>query len=356
MTSDFNWNDAAIAELCSFWRPDEAITIPSCLVDYVNHRNSDAALTRFMQRSRVTPYLWFCFTKTLSDGTSSSSVRDFGRPSFSDESLTALWSLAFLDNCLRLRTTSLHMLNILDTISKAEPSPISVSVVALVKHRILWTLYLALKNSDTKAVAMELAESLEDALFPAPAISSMEDIRAPSLMKTRIGEARIRVLADLLEHSASFPLPYRLVDAVGIITQRIPRDSVQNTDQIRLATAIEAIFASGDTPELMHTIILSSLWDSYTEMHSSGLCQWLDDPIARQTLKDTFTKYVRTITPSQLESSTVHRRLGAIIRGLDIQHRDVRYSSGNAQGPSVSQAHTGAASQHEAISSTDTGN
>jgi hypothetical protein len=68
MTSDFNWNDAAIAELCSFWRPDEAITIPSCLVDYVNHCNSDAALARFMQRSRVTPYLWFASQKPCPTG------------------------------------------------------------------------------------------------------------------------------------------------------------------------------------------------------------------------------------------------------------------------------------------------
>jgi hypothetical protein len=190
-------------------------------------------------------------------------------------------------------------------------------------------LYLEVNNSETEAAATELTKSVSAILLPDSAISSTESIDLRSLMKNRIGDARIRVLAEVLEHSTSFPLPHRVIDTVRTIAEDVPKYPVQDTYQIRLVTAIDAIFASGSAPELMHTIILSNLWDSYAEMHSGGLW-WLDDPLARQTSKDTFLKYDKTITSPQPGLSTVHRRLCAVIRGLDIWHRDIRHRSENA--------------------------
>jgi hypothetical protein len=347
MVSGFHWSDEAIARLCYFWRPDEPLAIPSTIIHYLNNRNSDPALSRFMQQSRIASPLWHCFAKTLWEGSLS-----FDEKCSSEQLLTALWTLAFLDN--RLHTASHHMLNILDAISTIEPSHISVAVVALVKHQIMrgiQGLYLEVNNSETETAATELTKSVRAILLPDSAISSTEGIDLRSLMKNRIGDARIRILSEVLEHSTSFPLPHRVIDTVRIIAEDVPKDPVQDTYQIRLVTAIDAIFASSSAPELMHTIILSNLWDSYSyaEMHSGGLW-WLDNPLARQTLKDIFLKYDKTITSPQPESSTVHRRLCAVIRGLDIWHHDVQHRSENAaneQGSSVQPAslrtHTGIA-------------
>jgi hypothetical protein len=311
--SGFNWKDTAIAELCSFWRPENPVTIPSCIIHYINHRNSDAALKHFARRSRIMPYLWSCFPKTLSQGASLCFNEDLKQRSSSEDLLTSLWAMAFFDDSLHLKSAPLYE-DLIEAISVSEFPHISVSATALIKYRILQALHLKLDDSSL-ALAMELINSL-NLLFPADtAILPLKAQPSLSAMQHRIGEAKLHVLAEFLQHCSSNTLPYKAVETVGVIAEGMPLGPVHKTHQIRLATGIEAVFASNSSTDLMNTIISSSLLE-IAELQPYWVDPWLDDPLARQKLRLAFEKYEQVLATSNPDACPNRTRLRAIVDKL----------------------------------------
>ncbi|KAJ6592774.1 hypothetical protein B0H19DRAFT_1365127 [Mycena capillaripes] len=312
----FHWNDTAIAELCSFWRPDNPEVIPSCIIYYMNHRGSDAALTHFARRSRITPYLWACFPKTLAQGASLSYNENLGERSSSEELVTSIWALALVDDFLHLKHAALFE-SLLDIIPTAGSLRSSVSAVALIKYRILRALYSKLKDPNTQTRAMELVDSFQSSLFPTEtAILDPETERAPVLMEQRIGEAMIHLLADFIGRCYPTSLPYKAVETVRAMTQAVPMGLVHKAHQIRLATAIEGAFTPNTSSDLMNAIISSNFLNirdipSYRDW-------WLNDPVARETLRLAFMSYEEVLKSSGPDASSLRIRLST----LSLSQRD----------------------------------
>ncbi|KAJ7657736.1 hypothetical protein DFH06DRAFT_1197022 [Mycena polygramma] len=152
-------------------------------------------------------------------------------------------------------------------------------------------------------------------------------------------EARLALIAEYLECCASNLLPYNAVKTVYKLTRQMaPREPVHPTHQLRLANSIQPMsFAVENSTELSQAIMHSDCWKIYatgrkTEkkvtLHRNKLNEagwgrwpwpWLDDPIARQKVKQVFTDYETKLTASG-DSPDILARLQFILEGIDSWH------------------------------------
>jgi hypothetical protein len=301
---DFQWIDNIVAELCSFWKPLRPQTIPSAIVYYLTHRNSEAVLKVVLQGSGIMPYLRSAFSSILSIDQHSSS-----------ELLPSLWVLAISDD-FAAREAAQPYREILAVIS-TENSPPAQSTTSLIKTGLLSGLS-AYSRIDSEAVWRSILP--EDTAIP---LSDPLDISALHL-NPRITEAKIHVLAEFLEYCTSDELPYEAVATLRTISDTVPGTSIHKAHQIRFTTSIRAIFASARSTDLMKAIVISSPLDTYAEIPVDGIIAprfpWLDEPIARQALKEAFRNYDEIFTTDNPESPPIRTRMRAILEGLDAWH------------------------------------
>ncbi|KAJ7864184.1 hypothetical protein B0H13DRAFT_2069630 [Mycena leptocephala] len=184
---EFQWSDNI---------PLNPQTIPSAIVYYLTHRNSEAVLKLVLQGSGIMPYLRSAFSCILT-------------------LLPSLWALAISDDFEA------------PAISK-ENSPSAQSTTALIKTGLLSGF-----EADTR--------------IP---LSDPFDLSALRL-NTQITEAKMHVLVEFLEYCTSDELPYEVVATFRKISD--------TTHQIRFATNIRAIFASARSTDLMNAIVISKI-------------------------------------------------------------------------------------------------
>ncbi|KAJ7617700.1 hypothetical protein DFH06DRAFT_1342847 [Mycena polygramma] len=324
--SEFLWRDTAIMELCFFWRPETIIAIPSCMISYLNERNSNSVLTQFAGRSRITPYLLSCFPYTMSEGASLSMHEDISHRSSPEQVLTSLWNLAASDDLRHIQNAVLYQ-GLLEAVSTTRFHAISVSLLALIKYRILRLAYFGLRRSEARPKAVEVLNSVNWFLLPTDTTSgSREHESSNASMQGRFDEAIVHLLAEFLEQCCSqgMPAPYKAAETLGIIALGPPfvpvirtqgplttSAAVHQSHQIRLATVIQDIFSANGF-DFMKTLKNALISSSFLD-HPS----WrFSDPVAREILRTVFSHHEETSASSNPE---VMLRVRAILNGLDTE-------------------------------------
>jgi hypothetical protein len=330
---DVQWGDGIISELCSLWRPEGVVAIPGAILNYLNHRKSEAALMRVVWDSGIGVYLWTRFPTTISERASHSRTpRNSDRP---DEVITSLWVLASLNYVDYSPRAPLYE-SVLNAISMQGLSRTSASVVALVNKRILEELSLNIFVNNDATVGEVIASFTHDLFRTDTAIQipdnwrleqTTDGVSASQLMKYRINEAEIHVLAEFTDSCNLQELPHRAVETLTIIAaDTTPRASIHKTHQLRMANAVVALFANNRLNKLLNTILHSSFLDFYADSSTAASpnvwgIPWLDDPTARGSIKESFLGYEQRLALSSTEDSPpTLARLRAIVRGFEICH------------------------------------
>ncbi|KAJ7657729.1 hypothetical protein DFH06DRAFT_1131502 [Mycena polygramma] len=332
--------NTALKSLLSVWQAADVECIPRAVIVFLNGTESDWTLKRAFLKDTET-HLWKSFPRTLVAGTLEPATFPFAFPStFPPPSLkevfTALWRLAYIGVDIRFKAyiqpSHLYSLeSVLKTISNA---------AALLKIQLL----RRLRDSETGA---EFGGD-RHTLPMGPTNSSVENpygmvendepaaLVVRILQTKRIFEASVDLVAEYLEHCATDELPYNALETWEKVTYYLPpQGPVHSTYQLRLATSVKTIFAAGRFNDLLNRIVNCSCWVIYAEGHKTeegpgtdreGLDTlrrpWLDDPVARQTIRESFTGHAAKLS---LAGDSPHSlaRLRDILRGIDTLHREV---------------------------------
>jgi hypothetical protein len=354
--TDITKLDTCISELVSLWSPIDTACIPDAIILFLNRRESESVLEMvFLAEKNTEIRLWNHFPRTLSEGASDPPIELQNPLTLRREDLfTALWRLAslkldadFFDDDDNSHLASIE--SVLEALSTTESAfaHITYSIVALLKMQIIRMIpshgskTLVEAGLNHRVFPTETAIEIPDEINTAQETDEIWETWAMSSFKrNRISEASIYFLAEYLEHCTSDVLPYNAVQTLDKVTFYLLNSAIHHTHQLRLANSVQAIFAVAQSTELLNGIINSQCWSLYADGpkteeqlrahreevdsgHPFVLWPWLDHPIARQTIEDTFTKYKKQLMPSadSLELATV-TRLQNILQGLKSWHAE----------------------------------
>jgi hypothetical protein len=261
--------------------------------------------------------------------------------------LTALWRLASLPGTpnvapaqylISLQQTQKALWETLGTSPDKHLSEITTSIILLLKFRIVSAQFVSDNGTITDALAC-----FRDPIFPVDTAITIPDkvlmanaerrISAPywlalyQSMACRKDEARIMFFAEFLERCSSDSLPYEAVETIGNIVIEPPKGPVHPKHQIRFAHSIHATFVAHGATELLAAVIDSGCWDLYAEepngkrdmADSNDRWPWVNNPGARQKLKETFAEYAEILNDS-IEPPAVLTRVQYIHQGLSAWH------------------------------------
>jgi hypothetical protein len=270
-----------------------------------------------------------------------------------EDSFTALWRLTYLTvhddfvnlpNALRLASLE----SVLKSLSTTESqfAYISHSIIALLKLKISKefryfrprTVAEALSGLNHYIFPTETAISIPSEFHMQETEETWEEWTFYDLQRQRISEASFDIVAEYLEHCTTDILPYNAVKTLDSITYYLPPETaIHPTHQIRLANSVHSVFAAGrfEDSELLNEIINSSCWTLYAEGHKTEeqvrvhlekanfgerrIWPWLDNPAARQKVKDAFTDYEKKLMLAT-DSDLPNTRLQTILQGIKSWH------------------------------------
>ncbi|KAF7367077.1 hypothetical protein MSAN_00967100 [Mycena sanguinolenta] len=338
-TLKMSWIEDSILELLFLWQPDDTYHVPSGVIELLNHWPSvlshpddDSLLSTEDIKSR----LWDCFRGILLSQVSA----------VPQEYLTAMWQLACIGlfRYVTIDSSQYPGESTLDALSMVEsPFPlITCSVIALLKAQVLSGL--------TSRTTRMMAKALNHHLFPADSgmqllgelpptegpieLSLEQQTMIAALVRHRVAEARLDILAEYLENCSSDVLPFKVVETVSQIFDQ-PRDTfsstlqarIHQTHQLRLANSIHSIFTGQQkSVELRDGIVNCMIWDFYANNNHAAspllpnFRAWLDNPAAQRKIRDAFTEYETEFT-TESSGQRVLQRLQRILRGIDFWHR-----------------------------------
>ncbi|KAJ7926634.1 hypothetical protein B0H13DRAFT_1972430 [Mycena leptocephala] len=291
-SEDPSWLDEILRIIMSHWRPAETDghTLPSALIHYINARNSHSAVVAAIVAVPLTT--WTAIPASIRG-------RRPGRGGGGlEELLTALWTVFDCVNGILQDLTNLE--EVLETISKADCPSVTPSLVALVKFTLLNTLVFPRHGftPDTRLIRHEYAV-----------------------------QGQLHILTEFFESCLSSELPFKAAETVGVIGTLTPRSAIHPAEQMRFAKAIENMFNTcadrTEEPLMLYAVINISAFDVYSLGHESATgstvrFQWLDDPEARQLVKETLQRYLHKL--STADRLPLARRVQLIIAQLDTLH------------------------------------
>ncbi|KAF7344906.1 hypothetical protein MVEN_01653000 [Mycena venus] len=306
-----DWITRSISALLSFWRPEHITPIPRAILRLLNGMDSEVALKDTMRDGLgIELALWRNFPSTLLSR------------KWSLQSTTALWRLASLNLNPSIPDDSrlVYLNSVLDTVTQTNSAGhISRSIIALVKLQAVDELSIARNITVERALSVFNHRLLpEDTANPIPEHTidrnSAESTRISDsqwnildrVMGWRKTEAGIVVLAEFLEHCGTEPLPYKAVETLNKMNSNIiPFKVIHPRHQVRLASAIEGVFAATQftDSQLLTGVINCVCWSLYAMNLGRPLTSrdpawvpWLDDPAAWRKIKDIFTQYERRLS------------------------------------------------------------
>ncbi|KAJ7137411.1 hypothetical protein C8R43DRAFT_1238928 [Mycena crocata] len=337
---DHSWN--LIVQLIQYWNPAETdgqIGFPGKLMQYMNECNDSVIWNRFC--SAFPRSAWATFTITISDGPWEIVEDDAGIPPL-ELTLTFLWN--FLGS-LRLNTPMDgdlgNMEAILHAISRAQAASITQSVVAVVKLTALQIIHFSYWETavpDRMARFWHPILPSDTAIQEANTKLNMDENQLgeeahpnpfPKFIDQRWQEGLLHVTIELIESCLSKDLPSMVDQALRRIGNFEPNSNFLPNHQMRFAMAIKNL---SDTwidadHEGATTILLSipslKLFNAYrpSTVRVPRLLAWMDNPEARNLIKEAFTTYLGKI-PS--EYSELFRE---ICTNLDLLHPESRQCS-----------------------------
>ncbi|KAJ7692280.1 hypothetical protein B0H17DRAFT_1200614 [Mycena rosella] len=156
---------------------------------------------------------------------------------------------------------------------------------------------------------------------------------AHNLLAARVEEARIAVLSEFLDLCDADEEPYKAIATLERI-DIIPTSPVHPAHQLHLARSIEGVFKRVHLQDLQRAIVYARIWDSYDNSEpsdsvaSSDTFPWLTDPLARQSLRRTFSAFVTELSCwDDVEAPAVLSRLRTVVKELDPEDGSVLHGS-----------------------------
>ncbi|KAJ7207607.1 hypothetical protein GGX14DRAFT_455854 [Mycena pura] len=261
-TKNMGWIDEIVRQLCSLWRPSEAVCIPSAIIRYFRSQKDDAVLKALLRETGLKTYLWLSLPITLSHGASERhEIHTLAQHASLDEILQVIWrmaSLAVYDGPSSASTFE----SVIQALSQAKSS-ITFSTTAMVKCNILHHLY--------QWTATEINELLPTETAFVASGSASED--SFFILRKRVPEARICGMRGLLNHSRGL---------------------------------LEALMQC----DIFH--VYAGVPENYERRPRHA---WLENPLARGQIKITLSTFA-----SGLPQGSVLTRVNTIIQGLDVLH------------------------------------
>ncbi|KAF8199323.1 hypothetical protein K438DRAFT_1717594 [Mycena galopus ATCC 62051] len=351
------WIQHSIDKLICLWEPDWAThRIPDGVIVILNHLRFRPVWNPSVHRLKI--HLWDCFRRDLSSRLTH----------MQQEYFTAMWHLISfgLTDSPPVDSPRYPFDSILKAISTAE-SPftlVTYSVTALLRFQILTDLnsqmqHRTIKEKDALMCLNHHLCPAESGMHLPEEFCSLEGngILSPEQSELlarhlhhRLVEGRLDLLTEYLEYCASHQLPYNTAQTVAKLCDSsrmifVPEGTVYPLRQLRVANSYHQLLSTHNPGciQLLNEIILSPIWELYAtghqgEEHSNTAegrnnptdwhfildspWPWLDNPIARQKIKGTFTEYEMGLRLNPNPPRDVLDRLQRILRGIDFQHKE----------------------------------
>ncbi|KAJ7716207.1 hypothetical protein B0H16DRAFT_1476907 [Mycena metata] len=319
--------DKIVVLALQYWRPArDSSCLPLPVIHYIQLRKSTQALNEFLwQFSAYGDLLWACVPATLLNGPS---LPYHVYEETNTSTIVALWSLLYFSQELYdepIYPTLPVCMSILDAVHSIPSSPVSQSVVALLKHKIF--LHLRLDRP-----VDEPLQRLQHPILPTETSVPINELRQSLaraqpgffdvLVVHRIEEARIVLVSELLDSCHTDMIPHNATDTLSR-TSSFCRYHVHPMHQIRFARSVRRLFSTlGDrNPTLLQEVVNLFLFDAYAPNSTYVRIEsylWLDDPLARRIIKDTLSEYQGTLTPTDPQRLLL--RVEEIINNLNSFH------------------------------------
>ncbi|KAJ7255212.1 hypothetical protein C8J57DRAFT_1721786 [Mycena rebaudengoi] len=140
------------------------------------------------------------------------------------------------------------------------------------------------------------------------------------IFRIRSIEAKLCILADLLDVCCVDTPPARAAKTVKYLEIHLQLgDPIHESHQLHLANSIRNIAKMVEEPvtgdnhqQLLHTVIKLQIWDPHDDSN-----QWLNHPVARETLKDCFSECTRTLEVLDTPEPDLIKRLNDVVKGLE---------------------------------------
>ncbi|KAF7365729.1 hypothetical protein MVEN_00446700 [Mycena venus] len=334
-----DWNDVLFRRLCSFWRPNEPKPIPHSIIYWLNHRNDSVAIKLLFTLPAFLDHLLSSFPITLSQGPSTARLTQSPRDMLLDEVRKALWCVAWT-----LSTSTGCPAVIFETIfdvarTLSDTSFIRFSIMAIVKSELLFHLYQPRHGVGVPPLRHSLLPT-ETSIPVPPDLLDADVAKRTShpdfldtqptdlfhqVLRNRIIEAKIAIIADFLDGLSSDFTPYKPVETLLCICATVPAPvaEIHKSYQIRLADALRRILDAGYpfNGELIDGIFNCKIFEPYFSAarfwpHEENPGHaWLQESSARTEIRATLTDFTNMSSSSADVSSAQ-----MILRGLECLH------------------------------------
>ncbi|KAJ7469341.1 hypothetical protein B0H11DRAFT_2238402 [Mycena galericulata] len=342
-TPEAHFIDGIIGILNSAWQRGNmgSPVVPLGMIEYLNRRNSDSAVSYMLDRGHPSHLISAIAENLFRRGPDWEMENYDAGPILSiPKAFTALWRLFILSPPL---SQSIYQ-EALDVVLSAGSACSDPAIIALIKTNILKTFSFTHPNG-ARMTAKDIECRLQNPILPADTVNNIPveilgdypddlipDVNLDALnqvLRNRIDEGRIQILAELFESCGSSVLPNNAIETLPFIAHFIPPASIHGNHQIRLANSIRGMFShpKGHT-SFLHSVISLKIFDVYAvdrEVENkwciSGLVQnrpWIDNRMARQIIQATLTDYATTLVPR--DSRSLLARITSVLRGLDSLH------------------------------------
>jgi hypothetical protein len=309
----------------SIWKPDASNLRPAPsagMIDYLIWRQGNNEILRHMLKAWDPLLLFKGLTIDLEH------ISNFERP------LDALWILCSSDSLIRWRPSLQRQVyeGVISAINEHIPATVtprlSITEPLLVLAKYHW-LNSPVTQSQAIAMLQHPIMPTETAVELPAMISSallQDKILDPGIFgdifQIRCVEAKLCLLIDLLDICCVATLPARAAETVKYL-QIYPRlggpVGIHEAHQLRLANSIRNIakrakepVTGGDHQQLLHAVVKLQIWDPHGDSN-----QWLNHPVARETLKDCFAECARTLVALDSPEQDFIRRLNDVVKGLE---------------------------------------
>ncbi|KAJ6516697.1 hypothetical protein C8R47DRAFT_402692 [Mycena vitilis] len=323
--------DEVFRTILSYWVPEASEPLPWEVVDYINCRKSEKALSWLA--SGLTESAWQAVPRSIgSESYIPLPVWGADTPDYLTGALTAIWRLVGSEDTSDHPYPVPHQRNpsvfeeLLDSISRTNAPSLVPSVRAIIKFGALVS---AARSPRLGSMHPQDVISGFEHHFPAQTFipTPAEDVKDETfgqLMSLWNSKAVLHVLTEFIECCVSGDLPYKAAETVARIAWPI-QSSIHSSHQLRFSNAVQELLSvavhSAEREALSQQILnLPGIFTVYTSKkeHSSNYA-WLDDSDARTALKESLSTYVAQISSNDKEHKLCSR-LQEIVANLDIMH------------------------------------
>jgi hypothetical protein len=313
-----------ICAFVSLWRPEKPTCIHGAIIHYIVSQ-TDGVLTDLTRGTPIATYFWKCLTHTLSTPLRGGSTIF---PRTLDHIVVAIWRLLILHQGFALPIGG----DVLEALLQLPPSPLTTSVIALVKMKILQSSLWSQVLHPSILKPLMPTETAFDALdeipteFPRKMIwhdgGGLETSRSEErqAFEERILEAQLTLTISFLEdcHQGccldSPVLPYKAKETLQYLGCSSPRRMIHDSYKIRFARAMHDLLRDNSW-DLLEVLMQCEIFAVYSWGGTGSSNQsptWLDDAAARAQVTEALT--------GLLVQDRAATRVQVILTGLEKFH------------------------------------